>query len=53
METRYAIVTIAVLIPEWVKDEDDVREYLRLAFKLAGVECVTADDLPQDGERCH
>ncbi len=52
-ETRYAIVTLAILLPDGVDTEADVREYLRLAFALSGVEWTTADALPADGERCH
>ena len=53
MDARYAIVTVAILIPDWVRTEDDVREWLVLAFKSAGVEAVTSDDLPEDGDRFH
>jgi len=53
VEARYAIVTVAILLPDWVEDEADVREWLRLSFKAAGVEAVSAEDLPEDGEPCH
>ena len=53
VDTRYAIVTVAILLPDWVRDENDVRLYLAESFDRAGVEWAEAVELPTDGERCH
>ena len=51
--SRYAVVTLAILMPDGVETEDDVREYLRLAFALSGVEWTSLADLPDEGDRLH
>ena len=53
VDSRYAIVTLAILIPEGVETEEQMRAYLAWRLEQAQLHAIPADQLPQDGDRWH
>jgi hypothetical protein len=52
-EVQYAIVRLAILVPEGIETEAQFCAYLEERFAVAGIKCCRASDLPEDGERWH
>lgn len=53
MTQRFALLEVAIPLPDCVETTEDVQQYLREWLDRAEAGCIRQSDLPQDGERCH